>query len=172
LPSFVGNGVRRFTIHTKKKLELAIDRVDSPQELPPWATLDAITAFFHEHMKPYEDRVEDIQHALGYAFSDQPGMGGFLLLGEIKQQIAAALLMLRTGMRGYVPEYILLFVGVHDHMRGLGLGRQIIERAVRECDGDVKLHVEYDNPAKRLYERIGFASSYAEMRLRHDSRSH
>jgi len=25
--------------------------------------------------------------------------------------------------------------------------------------------VEYDNPAKRLYERLGFRSRYAEMRL-------
>ena len=31
-------------------------------------------------------------------------------------------------------------------------------------EGDTKLHVEYDNPAKRLYERLGFENKYAEMR--------
>ncbi|MDK2978441.1 MAG: hypothetical protein PWP52_1155, partial [Bacteroidales bacterium] len=31
---------------------------------------------------------------------------------------------------------------------------------------DVKLHVEYDNPAKRLYERLGMTTKYAEMRLK------
>ena len=44
------------------------------------------------------------------------------------------------------------------------MGHRRVERALDEADGDVKLHVEYENPAKRLYERIGFASKYAEMR--------
>ena len=47
---------------------------------------------------------------------------------------------------------------------GRGIGRRTIERALDQADGPVKLHVEYDNPAKRLYERIGFTSKYAEMR--------
>ena len=49
-------------------------------------------------------------------------------------------------------------------LRGQGLGRRIIEEACGGLDGAVKLHVEYDNPAKRLYERIGFSTKYAEMR--------
>jgi ribosomal protein S18 acetylase RimI-like enzyme len=31
-------------------------------------------------------------------------------------------------------------------------------------NGDIALHVEYDNPAKNLYERAGFTSKYIEMR--------
>ena len=72
--------------------------------------------------------------------------------------------MLRTGMKGYVPENILVFVSILPEMRGTGLGGKLIERGVREAEGDVKLHVEYDNPAKRLYERLGFTTKYAEMR--------
>ncbi|MBD3160821.1 MAG: GNAT family N-acetyltransferase [Candidatus Eisenbacteria bacterium] len=117
-------------------------------------------------MKPYHDRVEDIQRGLDYGFSDRPSEGGFLLLGELDGRLVGALLMLRTGMKGYIPENILLFVGVHPDMRGRGLGTKIIERAFAEVDGDIKLHVEQDNPAKRLYERLGFTNPYAEMRWR------
>ena len=46
-----------------------------------------------------------------------------------------------------------------------GVGAQIIKRSFEIADGDVKLHVEYDNPAKRLYERLGMTSKYAEMRF-------
>ena len=39
-----------------------------------------------------------------------------------------------------------------------------MDTAARLTEGDLALHVEYDNPAKRLYERLGFRSKYAEMR--------
>ncbi len=75
-----------------------------------------------------------------------------------------ALVMLRTGMKGYVPENILLFVAVDPSARGEGLGSRLVKHAIALCDGNVKLHVEYENPAKRLYERLGFTNKYAEMR--------
>jgi ribosomal protein S18 acetylase RimI-like enzyme len=53
---------------------------------------------------------------------------------------------------------------VDPETRGRGIGGALIERCLAEADGDVKLHVDYDNPAKRLYERLGFTSKYAEMR--------
>ena len=93
-------------------------------------------------------------------------------MGEIDRRLVAGLLILHTGMKGYVPKNLLLFVSVDPEMRGQGLGGQMIERAVQECNGDIKLHVEYDNPAKRLYERLGFESKYAEMRFTNESRDH
>ena len=139
--------------------------VRRPDDLPAWTDREGLVRFFHDHMKPYEDEIRDIEAALDYAFSDSDRAGGFLVLAEAEEELAGALLMLRTGMSGYVPSHILLFVGVRDDLRGRGLGGEIIDRALAECDGNVKLHVEYENPAKRLYERIGFTSKYAEMRL-------
>jgi ribosomal protein S18 acetylase RimI-like enzyme len=69
-------------------------------------------------------------------------------------------------MGGYVPKHILLFVSVLPETRGRGIGGKLIKRSIAECEGDVKLHVEYENPAKRLYERLGFTSDYAEMRFK------
>jgi ribosomal protein S18 acetylase RimI-like enzyme len=54
-------------------------------------------------------------------------------------------------------------------MRGRGIGANIIQAAIKHAGGDVALHVEYDNPAKRLYERLGFGSKYAEMRYIKDA---
>ncbi|MCA9320338.1 MAG: GNAT family N-acetyltransferase [Planctomycetes bacterium] len=139
-------------------------RVDRPEELPPWANRDELAAFFHQTMAPWNDTLEDVGRALDYLFSDAEGKGGFLILAAVDGRLAAALAMLNTGMEGYVPGHILLFVSVSEAMRGKGLGGQVIKIALDECDGPVKLHVEYDNPAKRLYERLGFTSKYAEMR--------
>lgn len=146
------------------KPELQLLRIDRPEDLPDWAPRDLLARFFHETMAPWNDTLEDVQRALDYLFSDAEGKGGFLVLASQDDELVGALAMLNTGMGGYVPAHILLFVSVDPGRRGQGLGRRIIEYALAECDGPVKLHVEYDNPAKRLYERVGFSSKYAEMR--------
>jgi len=53
---------------------------------------------------------------------------------------------------------------VEPDARGRGIGGSLIGRVFEECEGQVKLHVEHDNPARRLYERCGFKSKYLEMR--------
>lgn len=143
---------------------MEIVKVLQESDIPQWINRSAIATFVHENMKPYEDTIEDVQRGLDYAFSTEENRGGFILLGQIEESLVGVLVMLHTGMRGFVPENQLLFVCVDPEMRGCGLGRRLIERAISECRGNVKLHVEYDNPAKRLYERIGFTSKYAEMR--------
>lgn len=141
-------------------------KVNSDNEFPIWASKEEVIAFFHGTMKPYEDKPVDIERALDYAFSEEAGKGGFLMLAKTGDKLGGALLMLNTGMKGYIPENILVFVTISPDLRGKGIGKRLIEKSIAECDGEVKLHVEYDNPAKRLYERIGFTSDYAEMRYK------
>ncbi len=128
-------------------------------------TRRALVAFLHSHLKPYEDTAPDIERGIEYALSAEPGRGGFVLLALEERRLLGALVMLRTGMQGYIPPNLLLFVAVDRDRRGQGIGRRLCTAAVEACPGDVCLHVEYENPARRLYERLGFQSRYAEMRL-------
>lgn len=134
------------------------------RDFPDWAPREQIIRFFHETMKPYNDSLADVGRALDYALVPKMGQGGFVMLAHRGQTLLGALCMLKTGMGGYIPENILLFVSVAPATRGQGIGKQLIERSLAETNGDVKLHVEYDNPATRLYERLGFTTKYAEMR--------
>lgn len=121
--------------------------------------------FLHQHLGQFGDSPEAIDDSINYAFSDGPGKGGFLSAMMEGDKMLGALIMLRSGMSNYIPENILLYVAVDAEQRGKGVGRTLINESVAKCEGNVKLHVEYENPAKRLYERIGFTSKYAEMRL-------
>jgi ribosomal protein S18 acetylase RimI-like enzyme len=52
-------------------------------------------------------------------------------------------------------------------MRGKGIGTEIIKESFDLADGDVKLHVDYNNKeAIKLYKKLGMKSNYMEMRYK------
>ena len=121
--------------------------------------------FLFKHLEKFGDSKDAISKSIDYAFSEDNGKGGFLLTAYNGDELVGELVMNKTGMEGYIPENILVYVAVDSACRGKGYGREICNKAIGLADGNVALHVEYDNPAKRLYERIGFTTKYAEMRL-------
>lgn len=145
-------------------IALVLHEIHTDEDLPEGMTRKFLSCFLNEHLRPYEDTVEDILQGLDYAFSSSEEKGGFVLLAKMRKKVVGVLVILNTGMSGYVPEHLLLFVAVDGAVRGRGIGAHLIRHAQDLCSGNIKLHVEYDNPAKRLYERMGFSSKYAEMR--------
>ena len=145
--------------------DVRIQRVNTLEELPPTVSREALGAFLHESLKPYEDPLPIVLDGIDYALAGETTCGGgFVLLAPDDDGLLGALVMLNTHMRGYVPENLLLFVAVSPDSRGRGIGGALVRRAIEECNGDVRLHVEHDNPARRLYERCGFVSKYTDMR--------
>ncbi|MBN1446314.1 MAG: GNAT family N-acetyltransferase [Bacteroidetes bacterium] len=141
-----------------------ITRFDDYDALEKHIGTDRFIDFLHSHLDQFGDPKPAIRKCVDFAFGLNGGLGGFALTAEDDGELVGALVMNRTGMEGYIPENILVYVAVDASKRGKGYGRRICEYAIEQADGNVKLHVEYDNPAKRLYERIGFTSKYAEMR--------
>jgi len=148
----------------KTSVDFKIHELRKMDDFPSWLTPDELAKFMHESLKPYEDPVEDIRRGISDTLEPKSREPGFIVLAEIDQKPVGAVIMMRTGMKGYIPENILVWVAVDPSMRGKGLGGKIIKHSFDLADGDVKLHVEYDNPAKRLYERLGMTNKYAEMR--------
>ncbi|MBU0984487.1 MAG: GNAT family N-acetyltransferase [candidate division Zixibacteria bacterium] len=144
--------------------DVRIREIRSFEEFPSWTTPDDFALFLYESLKPYEDPLHDVKQGITDALAPQSGNPGFVLIADIDETIVGGLIMLRTGMKGYVPENFLLMVAVDPITRGKGVGSQLIKRSFELAEGDIKLHVEYDNPAKRLYERLGMTNKYAEMR--------
>lgn len=123
-----------------------------------------VAEFLYQHLDEYGDDLESIKLSLAHALGESGVHGGFIIVALNQQNIVGALVMNRTGMRGFIPENVLVYVAVHRQYRGMGIGKNLIMQGLEKARGDVKLHVEYQNPAKKLYEHIGFTSKYAEMR--------
>ena len=94
--------------------------------------------------------------------------GGFILTAMEEDEIVGAVVMNKTGMVEYIPENILVYIAVNKEMRGKGIGTQLMKEAIKMAKGDIALHVEPDNPARLLYERMDFTSKYLEMRFIRD----
>lgn len=124
-----------------------------------------IADFLYEHLDQYGDTKTDILKCLDYALSHYPHQGGFVLLARDGQEIAGAVVMNQTGMEGYIPENILVYIAVNKKYRGQGVGKELMQKAISLAKGNIALHVEPDNPAMKLYEKLGFTNKYLEMRL-------
>lgn len=120
-----------------------------------------LAEFLYAHMAPYQDSLEDTDRGI----KDAVSRGGFIVLAYLENQLVGSSVVLPTGMKGYIPENLLLFVAVAGEYRNKGIGSRLIKQTISECKGRIKLHVEYDNPARALYERLGFKSKYADMRF-------
>ena len=128
---------------------------------------EEIVAFLYKHLEEYGDKKNDILKCLNYAVEDlEKSFGGFVLLLKDNTEILGATIVNETGMSGYIPENILVYIAVHNNARGKGIGKKIMQKAIELADGDMALHVEPDNPAKHLYEKLGFENKYLEMRLK------
>lgn len=127
-------------------------------------TQQTIIDFLFTHLEQYGDTKEDISECIDYVMN--PEKGGNVIIGTDENEIVGITILNNTGMSGYIPENILVYVAVDNSQRGKGYGKKLILKAIEVTEGNIALHVEPDNPAKKLYENLGFTNKYLEMRLR------
>lgn len=137
--------------------------IRSYSEWPSGWTPKVYALWLHEWLKPFTDEPEAIVKSLNYALGSKYGGGVFFVTDDM--ELIATAVINRTGMSKYIPENILVYIAVSPTYRKRGIGRSLLSHVLSEFPGAFALHVEYDNPARRLYERMGFSSKYAEMRL-------
>jgi len=131
---------------------------------PADAEKQTIIDFLYEHLDQFGDAKEDIEKAVQYALRQFNSFGGFVLEALEKDETVSVVVVNQTGMKGYIPENILVYIATRKDMRGKGIGKKMMLKAIEIADGNLALHVEPDNPARFLYEKIGFTNKYLEMR--------
>ncbi|MBW6477925.1 MAG: GNAT family N-acetyltransferase [Bacteroidales bacterium] len=124
-----------------------------------------VADFLFEHLDQFGDEYDAIMRCINFALDDKKKFGGFILVAKEKGSVAGAVIINKTGMAGYIPENILVYIAVHKDFRGKGLGKDLMLKTFDKAEGSIKLHVEPENPARFLYEKLGFTSKYLEMRL-------
>jgi ribosomal-protein-alanine N-acetyltransferase len=138
----------------------------SPVNKPNPQQKQELVEFLDENLEQYGDAPQDIEKAIDYALKNFTSFGGFTMLLKEQDTILAAVVINQTGMGGYIPENILVYIATSKKHRGQGLGKKLMTEVIAHANGDIALHVEANNPAKKLYEKFGFTNPYLEMRLK------
>lgn len=126
-----------------------------------------IVDFLFDNLEKYGDPKPGIAKAIDYAMEVFPSFGGQVFALYDDDVLKGASVVNRTGMGGYVPDNLLVYIATHKNHRGEGLGKNLMQEILEQTQGDIALHVEPNNPAKKLYEKFGFENPYLEMRLKH-----
>jgi len=117
----------------------------NPKNLTETTEISALTAFLFEHLGQYGDPEKDIRKAIEYALGIENKPGGTIVTAVDQQ----------TGkLKGVCV------------VNKTGIGKNIMQKVIETTDGDIALHCESENPARNLYEKLGFKSKYLEMRLK------
>lgn len=136
------------------------------QNRPTGREKSEVIDFLFESLQQYGDPKDQIERAIDYSTKEFTSFGGFTMILKENEEIRAAVVINRTGMDGYIPENILVYIATDKNHRGKGIGKMLIQRTIDTTEGDIALHVDADNPAKMLYEKFGFTNPYLEMRLK------
>lgn len=141
-------------------------KVFNASDKPKIKEKESLIDFLLDNLQEYGDPRADIENAVNYALKEIASFGGFILVSYLKDEISGVVVINQTGMKGYIPENILVFIATNKNHRGKGIGKLLMQKTIELAEGSIALHVEPENPAKFLYEKVGFSSKYIEMRLK------
>ena len=132
--------------------------------LPSQEEKQSISEFLYKELGGYGDPISQIHAAMDYSLGVDGKPGGFITTLKENGKLVCSVVVNKTGMGGYIPENILVYIATDENQRGKGIGKKIMEKVIERAEGGIALHVEPDNPAKYLYEKLGFTNKYLEMR--------
>lgn len=154
-----------FVIVEIKKMNMLEIKTYSQENKPDQNEKETILNFLFKNLEQYGDPKQDIEKCMNYALNETPSFGGFIVTASLDNDIAGAVIVNQTGMKDYIPENILVYIATDANQRGKGIGKALMQHAMDNAQGNIALHVEPDNPAIKLYEKLGFTNKYLEMRL-------
>ena len=137
----------------------------TPQDQITYEQKKEVADFLFEHLDEFGDEHEAIMRCINFAMDEETKFGGFIVVAKDRDKLTGAVVINKTGMAGYIPENILVYIAVHKDYRGKGLGKTLMLKTFDKAEGSIQLHVEPNNPARFLYEKLGFTNKYLEMRL-------
>ena len=119
------------------------DVINKPLSLEKAKIID----FLYQNLEDFGDPKEHIQKAIDYSIKDFVSFGGFTAVLYYEGKIKGVAVINQTGMGGYIPENVLVYIATEIDSRGEGIGTKLMRKVIDFTKGDIALHVDANNPA-------------------------
>lgn len=124
---------------------------------------ESLVNFLFKNLEKYSDPLHEIKACLDYIL--EPTKGGHIIVAtDENKTLMGVVFLANTQMGPFVPDLLLVYIAVDSEFRGRKIGKTLLEKAQTLLQRPIALHVEHENPAKGLYEKVGFTNKYTEMR--------
>ncbi len=124
----------------------------------------ALVRFISKHSS--HASAKQVSEALDYALKRKPSFGGYILASREGNQLIAALVVNRTGMKGYSSNHLVVFsVMDSGHEASEEALLHLFEKAIELTRGDLALQVSPDSSVMHLYKKLGFQPQYLQLKL-------
>lgn len=105
--------------------------------------------------------------AIDYSLKIKPSFGGFILVSWSNARINGALVINKTGMSGFSPEYLLTYAAVHpEASEAPEVLEALVQKAVNHTGGNLAYHLPVRHPALKVFQALGFKQECVELRFR------
>ena len=89
---------------TPQASEINLHLIKTYEDFPSWLNLDELAEFLYESLKPFEDPITEVKQGVTDALSPDSPISNFVIVAHEGQRVIGAVVMLKTGMKGYIPE--------------------------------------------------------------------
>lgn len=130
-----------------------------------YSEMTEVGRFLESHLDEYLDSYDNIIKAIQSAIKQRPSFGGFVITAREDQELIGAIIINNTGMEGYAPQNLIVYLAVHQNYRRRGIGQQLLQQAIETSKGDIAIHLKPKQKSLSLYKKLGFETAALELRL-------
>ncbi|MEL6924677.1 MAG: hypothetical protein AAFO94_11585 [Bacteroidota bacterium] len=129
-----------------------------------------IINFLYRNIENTNVSEADVIRGVEYAVKEIASFGGYVLVLEDETQLLGVAVINHTGMEGNSPKSVLVQIATSNNYEDGNLLKQLVDRVIHHCDGELGLQILPDNPAIAHFENFGFKQEFVVMTLRRPTR--
>lgn len=122
-----------------------------------------VVNFLYDQLDTANANKDFIRRSIDYATKERMSFGGFVIVCKLHYEIIGAVVVNQTGMEGYMPENVLVYIAVSEKYLQMGVAKCMMDQVLNYAKGNIAVHIRGNLDLVPVFEKLGFKKSIQEM---------